>query len=117
MSEFVIRKKKGVVFGSRYDEQFTPIITYTERLEELEYFKGSRYVQSIVGNDTLLKAKDFLNFGRFVLFIGTPCQIAGLKSFLRKDYDNLITVDLICHGVCPTKYFEEEVAYICKKKE
>ena len=116
LSEFVIKQKKGVVFGSRYDEQFTPIITCTEQLEELEYFKGSRYVQSIVGNDTLLKVKDFLKSGRFVLFIGTPCQIAGLKSFLRKDYDNLITVDLICHGVCPTTYFKEEVAYICKKK-
>ena len=116
LSELIIRQKNGVVFGSRYDEQFTPIITYTEQLEELECFKGSRYVQSIVGNDTLLKVKDFLKSGRFVLFIGTPCQIAGLRSFLRKDYDNLITVDLICHGVCPTKYFEEEVAYICKKK-
>ena len=116
LSEFVIKQKKGVVFGSRYDEQFTPIITCTEQLEELEYFKGSRYVQSIVGNDTLLKVKDFLKSGRFVLFIGTPCQIAGLKSFLRKDYDNLITVDLICHGVCPTTYFKEEVAYISKKK-
>lgn len=116
LSEFVIRQKKGVVFGSRYDERFTPIITYTEQLDELEYFKGSRYVQSIVGNETLLKVKDFLKSGRFVLFIGTPCQIAGLKSFLRKDYDNLITVDLICHGVCPTKYFKEEVAYISKKK-
>lgn len=117
LSEFVIRQKKGVVFGSRYDGQFTPIIAYAEQLEEVEYFKGSRYVQSIVGNDTFLKVREFLKSGRFVLFIGTPCQIAGLKSFLHKDYDNLVTVDLICHGVCPTKYFKEEIAYICKKKQ
>lgn len=117
LSEFVIAQKKGVVFGSRYDEHFIPVITYTEKLEELEYFKGSRYVQSIVGNDTLLKVRDYLKSGRFVLFIGTPCQIAGLKSFLHKDYENLITVDLICHGVCPTQYFKEEVAYICRKKK
>lgn len=117
LSEFAIKQKGGVVFGSRYDEQFTPIITYTEALEELEYFKGSRYVQSVVGNDTLIEVRDFLKSGRFVLFIGTPCQIAGLKSFLRRDYDNLVTVDLICHGVCPTEYFKEEVAYICGRKK
>ena len=117
LSEFAIKQKGGVVFGSRYDEQFTPIITYTEALKELEYFKGSRYVQSVVGNDTLIEVRDFLKSGRFVLFIGTPCQIAGLKSFLRKDYDNLVTVDLICHGVCPTEYFKEEVAYICGRKK
>lgn len=117
LSEFAIKQKGGVVFGSRYDEQFTPIITYTEALEELEDFKGSRYVQSVVGNDTLIEVRDFLKSGRFVLFIGTPCQIAGLKSFLRRDYDNLVTVDLICHGVCPTEYFKEEVAYICGRKK
>ena len=50
-----------------------------------------------------------------MLFIGTPCQIAGLKSFLRKEYQNLITVDLICHGVCPTRYFTEEVDYLSNK--
>ena len=59
--------------------------------------------------------RSFLNEDRLVLFIGTPCQIAGLKTFLRKDYDNLVTVDLICHGVCPTKYLKEEVLYLSNK--
>lgn len=114
MSEYVI-KQGGVVFGSRYDSEMTPIMTYTESMDELEHFKGSRYVQSLVGKDTYKKVKTFLHNGRLVLFIGTPCQVAGLKAFLHKDYDNLITVDLICHGVCPTKYFKEEVAYIIDK--
>lgn len=114
MSEYVI-KQGGVVFGSRYDAEMTPIMTYTENIEELEHFKGSRYVQSLVGNDTYKKVRTFLCNGRFVLFVGTPCQVAGLKTFLRKDYDNLITVDLICHGVCPTKYLKEEVAYLTEK--
>lgn len=114
MSEYVI-KEGGVVFGSRYDAEMTPIMTYTENIEELEHFKGSRYVQSLVGNDTYKKVRTFLRNGRLVLFVGTPCQVAGLKTFLRKDYDNLITVDLICHGVCPTKYFKEEVAYLTEK--
>lgn len=114
LAEYII-SKGGVVFGSRYDENLHPIITYTESPEELEYFKGSRYVQSLIGNNTFKQVKCFLRTGRDVLFIGTPCQIAGLKTFLRKEYDNLITVDLICHGVCPTKYFNEEISFLSKK--
>lgn len=114
MSEYMI-SQGGVVFGSRYDENLHPIITYTDCLEDLEYFKGSRYVQSLIGNKTFKQVKDFLRTGRNVLFIGTPCQVAGLKTFLRKEYDNLITVDLICHGVCPTKYFNEEISFLSKK--
>lgn len=114
MSEYII-KQGGVVFGSRYNADLTPVMTYTDNLEELEYFKGSRYVQSLVGETTYKKVKDFLRNDRQVMFVGTPCQIAGLKSYLRKEYDNLITVDLICHGVCPTSYLKEEVAYLADK--
>lgn len=114
MSEYVI-KQGGVVFGSRYNSEMTPIMTYTESLAELEHFKGSRYVQSLVGKDTYKKVRTFLRHGRLVLFVGTPCQVAGLKTFLRKVYDNLITVDLICHGVCPTRYLKEDVAYLAEK--
>lgn len=114
MSEYVI-KQGGVVFGSRYNADLTPVMTYTDNLEELEYFKGSRYVQSLVGDTTYKKVKEFLRTDRQVLFVGTPCQIAGLKSYLRKEYDNLITVDLICHGVCPTSYLKEEIAYLADK--
>lgn len=114
ISEYVI-KQGGVVFGSRYDSEMTPIMSYTEDIEELEYFKGSRYVQSLVGEDTYKNVRKFLRKDRLVLFVGTPCQVAGLKSFLRKDYNNLITVDLICHGVSPTKYLKEEVAYLSDK--
>lgn len=114
MSEYVINQG-GVVFGSRYDENLTPIMTYTESLEELERFKGSRYVQSLVGENTYKQAKDFLRAGRMVMFVGTPCQIAGLKTFLRKEYENLITVDLICHGVCPTSYLKNEILYLSEK--
>ena len=114
LSEHTLRHG-GVVFGSRYDEKLEPVMAYTEKAEDLEYFKGSRYVQSRIGYDTFIKVKEFLAAGRNVLFVGTPCQVAGLKAFLRKDYDRLITVDLICHGVCPSKYLREEVAYLSKK--
>ena len=114
LSEYVIKECGGIVFGSRYNDSLTPIMSYTDKLNELEYFKGSRYVQSIVGDETFKNVLLFLKSGRKVLFVGTPCQIAGLKCFLRNDYDNLITVDLICHGCTPTRYFEDELAQICE---
>ena len=66
---------------------------------------GSKYVQSRTGN-TFEQAKKFLQEGRRVLFTGTPCQIAGIKSFLREEYNNLLTVDVICHGVPSPKVWQ-----------
>lgn len=114
LSEYIINQK-GIVFGSRYDKNMLPIMTYTDSIAEIEKFKGSRYVQSIVGERTFKQVRFFLQKNIKVLFIGTPCQIAGLKSFLHKNYENLITVDLICHGVCPTKYFTDEISFLKKK--
>ena len=88
----------GVVFGVRFNENWEVIHDYTETVEGLEAFRGSKYVQSFIG-DNFKVAKQFLNNGRKVLFSGTPCQIAGLKKFLRKDYENLLTVEVVCHGV------------------
>ena len=107
----------GVVFGARFDENWMVIHDYTDTLSGLSPFMTSKYVQSSIG-DTYSKAKKFLNDGRIVLFTGTPCQIAGLHSFLRKYYDNLITVDFLCHGVPSPlvwrKYLERELDYIEK---
>ena len=88
----------GIVFGAKFDDDFSVIHSYTDTIEGITPFLGSKYVQSRIGNN-YLKAQEFLKAGRLVLFSGTPCQISGLKKFLRKDYDKLITVDVICHGV------------------
>lgn len=88
----------GVVFGARFDESWQVIHDYAETLEGLASFRGSKYVQSRIG-DTYQQAEAFLKQGRQVLFTGTPCQIAGLRRFLRKEYDNLLAVDFVCHGV------------------
>ncbi|MBQ2112136.1 MAG: Coenzyme F420 hydrogenase/dehydrogenase, beta subunit C-terminal domain, partial [Bacteroidales bacterium] len=88
----------GVVFGAKFDEEWTVVHDYIESVDALYLFQGSKYVQSNIGN-TFSLAETFLESGRKVLFSGTPCQIAGLKRFLRKDYDNLVTADVICHGV------------------
>lgn len=88
----------GVVFGARFDENWNVIHSYAEDVDGLNAFRGSKYVQSYVG-DSYKEAESFLKGGRQVLFSGTPCQIAGLQRFLRKKYDNLLLVDVVCHGV------------------
>lgn len=107
-----VLQKGGVVFGACFDENWKVVHGYTETVEGLARFRGSKYVQSYIG-DSFLQAKKFLDEGREVLFSGTPCQIAGLKNFLRKSYRNLLTVDVVCHGVPSPKvwqkYLEESV--------
>lgn len=88
----------GVVFGVMFNKNWEVVHSYTETIEGLAAFRGSKYVQSIIGN-SYKQAEAFLKQGREVLFSGTPCQIAGLKRFLRKEYDNLLTVECVCHGV------------------
>ena len=88
----------GVVFGVKFNENWEVVHDYTETIDGLEAFRGSKYVQSYIG-DNFQKAKQFLTDGRKVLFSGTPCQIAGLKKYLRRAYDNLMTVEVVCHGV------------------
>lgn len=97
LAESVI-SEGGVVFGARFDEAWDVIHAWADTIEGLAAFRGSKYVQSTIG-DSYREARAFLKQGRKVLFSGTPCQIAGLKKYLRKDYDNLLAVDFICHGV------------------
>jgi len=113
LSEYVI-SKGGKVFATAYNNDFIPEVQEIKELANVERFKGSKYCQSIVG-DSYRQIKKYIQDGTLVSFIGTPCQVAGLKSFLGKEYQNLITIDLICHGVCPTKYFEEEIRYLSSK--
>lgn len=107
----------GVVFGARFNASWEVVHDYTETKEGLTAFRGSKYVQSWLGN-CFSKVKSFLSEGRKVMFTGTPCQIAGLKQYLRKEYDNLLTVDVVCHGVPSPKVWRmylDEVA--CKGKK
>ena len=112
LAETVIHEG-GVVFGACFDGQWEVVHDYAESNEELAKFRGSKYVQSKIG-DCYQQVETFLKAGRKVLFSGTPCQIRGLKLFLRKEYENLLAVDVICHGVpCPgvwREYLKEEIA-------
>lgn len=97
LAEWII-KQGGVVFAVRFSKDWTVVHGYTDKIEELNLFRGSKYAQSQVG-DSYKYAQFFLKQGRWVLFVGTPCQIAGLNLFLKKEYDRLIAVDVVCHGV------------------
>ena len=105
-----IIKQGGVVFGARFDQKWEVEHCYAETIEELEPLMRSKYVQSNIGN-TYKETEQFLKQGRQVMFVGTSCQIAGLMRYLRKEYDNLLAVDFICHGVPSPgvwkKYLEE----------
>lgn len=109
----------GVVFGATWNEKWQVVHTYTETKEGIAQFRGSKYIQSIIG-ETYKQAETFLKSGRKVLYSGTPCQIAGLRLFLRKEYDNLLTIDFICHGV-PSPgvfrwYLQEEITNYAARK-
>ena len=88
----------GVVFGARFDSEWQVLMDYTETMEGIHAFMGSKYVQARTGM-SYADAKRFLVEGRRVLYSGTPCQIAGLHHYLRKPYGNLLTVEVVCHGV------------------
>lgn len=97
-----IIKNDGVVFGAAYDENFMVEHISVNSEEELKCLRGSKYMQSVI-NDNYKKVEEALLSNKPVLFSGTPCQIAGLKAYLKKDYDNLYTQDVICHGVTSPK--------------
>lgn len=112
LAEHVIREN-GVVFGVRFNENWQPVFDYTETIEGIDNFRGSKYVQAIVGT-AFSDVHQFLEQGRQVLFCGTPCQIAGLNRFLKKEYENLITMDIICHGVPSPLVWRQYIKYIVK---
>ncbi len=93
-----ILRSGGLVCGAIWEDDLSVSHTTIENETDLLKLKGAKYVQSAVG-DSYSAVKKHLNSGKLVLFSGTPCQVAGLKAFLGKEYDDLLTVDLICHGV------------------
>ena len=105
---------KGVVYGAALDDKFQTRHVRTLNAETGKKLKGSKYVQSYIGN-TYRRAQRDLKNGRKVLFSGTPCQIAGLYSYLntkRESIENLFTCDLICHGVPSPRIFHSYLKFM-----
>ncbi len=113
IAEFVLNRD-GIVYGCVMDESHVVQHIGIEKISRLNDLKGSKYVQSNTLN-TYKECEHELKKNRLVLYSGTPCQIAGLKQFLGKDYYNLITVDLICHGVPSQAYFDKYLMWLENK--
>ena len=97
LAEYIINCG-GVVFGAKFNSLWDVEHAWADNMDGVQSFMGSKYVQSYIG-DSYKNAEFFLKSGRKVLFTGTPCQVAGLRRFLRRSYDNLFCVDVVCHGV------------------
>ena len=104
----------GVVYGCAFDEKLKPHHVRVDNITRLDLLYGSKYIQSDIGNCYNDILKD-LSENKIVFFTGTPCQVAGLKTFLGKDYNNLFTADLICHGVPSYAYFRKFIKW-CEEK-
>ncbi|MBQ6708570.1 MAG: Coenzyme F420 hydrogenase/dehydrogenase, beta subunit C-terminal domain [Clostridia bacterium] len=99
-SEFAryILNQSGVVYGAQYDDNFNVKHTRTDNEIGLSKLRGAKYSESDLGN-TFADVLSDLKQGKKVLFSGTPCQVAGLKTFVKKDYENLYCIDFVCHGI------------------
>lgn len=98
-------ERDGIVVGAVMNEHLKVCHAFAFNMEELYAMRGSKYVQSDL-TGVYVQVKKILKDGNYVLFTGTPCQVGGLYSFLKEDYENLLTCDLVCHGVPSQKSFD-----------
>lgn len=107
-SEFAkyVLGNNGICYGAAYDDNFTVKHIRISDISELDKIRQSKYYQSVIDTNLYSQVKIDLLERKLVLFCGTPCQTAGLSGYLKKDYDNLIIVDFICHSVSSEKAFK-----------
>lgn len=105
-----IFQRGGAVFGAAYQADFSVAHCMVTTEEELPRLRTAKYAQSVLG-DTFRQAKALLDEGKYVLFSGTPCQIGGLLAYLRKPYEKLLLVDVICHGVPSPAVWQHYIRY------
>ncbi len=101
-----ILANNGIVFGAAFSEDFKKVYIKSTDEVSIDKLLRSKYVESQVG-DSFIKVKQNLEDNRMVLFCGCPCQVAGLKNFLGKDYENLYTCDFSCGGLPSHKLYEQ----------
>lgn len=97
LSDLVL-ERSGVIYGCVLNDKFQAEHVRAETRQERDRMRGSKYIQSSMG-DTFKSVKEDLTKGKLVLFSGTSCQVSGLKLFLKRDYQNLLCTDIVCHGV------------------
>ena len=97
VSDYIL-ENHGVIYGCILNEEFRAVHVRATDKRERDKMRGSKYIQSRLG-DTYQSVKSDLEAQKLVLFSGTSCQIAGLRKYLGKEYNNLFCVDIVCHGV------------------
>ena len=112
LSKWIV-ENGGVFCGCRWNIDHAEHIC-CDRIEDLHQFQGSKYTYSNI-NGVYTEIRTYLKSERKVLFVGTPCQVAGLKSFLMKDYDNLYTVEILCHGIPSLSMLRERISQVEKE--
>lgn len=104
--KYVLDECGGYAVGVAYNHEFLPIHVITDSYEKAKEFRNSKYAQSDLSN-VFKSIRELLVKGKRVMFVGTPCQVAGLKTFLSKEYENLITVDLVCRSIPSPKLWRK----------
>lgn len=112
LANFVL-EKDGVVFGAVLDEHFVVKHEGVTSAESLHRIRGSKYVQSRI-NDTYQQVKNYLNEDKYVLFTGTPCQVAALRSYLGKEYEKLLLMDIVCYSISSPGIWKQYLEHIEK---
>lgn len=107
----------GTVFGACFDNNGFSVkhVGITE-IKDIELLRGAKYAQSDIG-ESYKKVEELLKQGKKVLFSGTPCQVSGLRLFLRREYINLVTVEVVCHGVPSPMIWRQYLESVCKEKK
>lgn len=112
LAEYIL-DKNGKVYGAVFDKDWSVCHIGVDNIEELEKIQGSKYLQS--DKKYIFKeVKKDLETGKKVLFSGTPCEVAGLRNYLGKEYENLYCADVVCHGVPSPKVWQKYLQYIEK---
>lgn len=106
-------QKNGIIYGAMYNESKAVVHEKVTTKEEIYKLRGSKYVQSNTCG-IFSEIQRVLHTEKIVLFSGTPCQVEGLKNFLRRPYENLITIDILCHGVASPMIFADYIKFIKK---
>jgi coenzyme F420-reducing hydrogenase beta subunit len=106
-----VLEQDGVVYGAAYQRDLTVVHIAVESICDLKKLQSSKYVQSDTLN-TYSDVKTMLRGGREILYSGTPCQIGGLYAYLGRDYPNLLTAEIICHGVPSPKLFAKYLEWL-----
>lgn len=114
LARIAIEEKKGCVVGVKFDETMKAVSSIATTMEEVKAFYGSKYVKSDFAG-IHKQVKELLQKGTFVLYTGLPCECAGLRSYLRKEYDNLLICEILCHASPSPKVFRSYLDYLEQK--